>query len=87
MLRNFWHRHRRLKAPCGVGTPSRRPTVFDDFNDLRRTFGSADHVAPFTVYDVGRNDYRLLTVVHYNARRIYVRNVMTHAEYDRWCID
>lgn len=59
--------------------------VFDDFNDLRRTFGTADHVAPYTVFNVGGNNYRLIAVIHYDARRIYIRGVMTHADYNRWC--
>jgi len=35
------------------------------------------------IFDVGGNRYRLAAVVHYNTQRIYVRHVMTHAEYDR----
>jgi mRNA-degrading endonuclease HigB of HigAB toxin-antitoxin module len=25
-----------------------------------------------------------VTAIHYNRRRVYVRHVFTHAEYDRW---
>jgi mRNA interferase HigB len=59
-------------------------TVFDDFNDLRRTFGTADYVAPYTVFNMGGNNYRLIAVIHYGARRIHIRGVMTHADYNRW---
>jgi mRNA interferase HigB len=37
----------------------------------------------FTVFDVGGNQYRIATVIHYDKQRNYVRAVMTHAEYDR----
>jgi len=53
------------------------------FAELRQTFSSADYVDGFTIFDVGGNSYRLVAVIHYNTQRIYVRNVMTHAEYDR----
>jgi mRNA interferase HigB len=55
-----------------------------DFNATRGVFGSADYVAPYTVFDVGGNKYRVITVIHYDRRRVYVRYVFTHSEYDRW---
>jgi mRNA interferase HigB len=37
------------------------------------------------VFDVAGNNYRVVVVVHYRAKRIYVREVMTHSAYDKWC--
>jgi len=54
-----------------------------NFAELRLTFGSADYVDGFTIFDVGGNRYRLVAVIHCNTQRIYIRNVMTHADYDR----
>jgi len=45
----------------------------------------ADYVAPFTVFDVGGNNYRLIAVVRYRDGKIFVRWVMNHREYDNWC--
>ena len=42
-------------------------------------------MAPYTVFDVGGNNYRLVTVVRYRDGKIFVRWVMTHREYDNWC--
>jgi len=50
---------------------------------LRQTFGSADYVEGFTIFDVGGNRYRIAAVIHYDQQRLYIRRVMTHAEYDR----
>ena len=36
-----------------------------------------------TVFDIGGNKYRLIASIHYNRRKVYVRAVLTHAEYDR----
>lgn len=59
---------------------------FSDFVNLRQTFPSADQVGKLTVFNIGGNKVRLITAVHYNRRRIYVRAVLTHSEYDelRW---
>ena len=58
---------------------------FADFADLRQSFGSADYVPPYTVFDVGGNNYRVVVVVRYRDGKMFVRWVMTHREYDNWC--
>ena len=53
------------------------------FPALRQAFGSADYGDGFTIFDVGGNRYRICAVIHYDKQRLYVRDVMTHTEYDR----
>ena len=48
-----------------------------------RVFASADKVEGLTVFDTGGNKFRLITSIHYNRRKVYIRAVLTHAEYDR----
>lgn len=57
--------------------------VFADFNDLRKTFASADYVGGLTVFNIGGNKYRLMASIHYNRRKVYIRAVLTHEQYDR----
>ena len=58
-------------------------TDFSTFVELRRAFPSADQVGRLTVFNIGGNKARIIAAVHYNRRRIYIRHVLTHAEYDR----
>ena len=51
--------------------------------DVRETFGSADQVGKFTVFNIGGNKYRLIAVIHFNRGIVYFRNVLTHAAYDK----
>jgi len=51
---------------------------FQNFNDLRQTFSSADLVGNFTVFNIGGNNYRLITYII-----IFIRAVLTHSEYDK----
>lgn len=56
------------------------------FSDVRETFGSADRVGNFIVFNVGGNKYRIVTRIQFKRDRpawIYVRHVLTHKEYDR----
>ena len=61
---------------------------FENFAELKSVFGSADAVDKFVVFDIGGNKYRLVAHVRYatdtNMGRAYVREVMTHSQYDGW---
>ena len=58
-------------------------TDFESFADLRKTFPQADQVGRLIVFDIGGNKYRLITYIVYARKRIYIRNVLTHHEYDK----
>ncbi len=58
-------------------------TDYSSFSDLRKTFPKADKVRNLTVFNIGGNKVRLITAIHYNTKCIYIRHVLTHAEYDK----
>jgi len=51
--------------------------------DVRKTFSTADAVGKSTVFNIKGNRYRLITEINYVFGRIYIRHVLTHADYDR----
>jgi len=53
-----------------------------NFAELRRIFSHADQVDGLTVFNIGGNKARLIAAVHYNRRKVYIRAVLTHPEYD-----
>jgi mRNA interferase HigB len=56
---------------------------YDSFISLRKTFPGADQVEKLTVFDVGGNKVRLIAAIHYNSKKVYIRHVLTHKEYDK----
>ncbi|MCF7978635.1 MAG: type II toxin-antitoxin system HigB family toxin [Chromatiaceae bacterium] len=82
-LRDFWQIHPESKGLLEDWFKKASKCEAYSFSQLRQTFGSADYVDGVTVFDVGGNRYRLAAVIHYDKQRLYVRHVMTHAEYDR----
>ena len=58
-------------------------TDYKSFNDIRKTFPSADQVGNLTVFNIGGNKARLIAAIHYNTKCVYVRHVLTHAEYGK----
>jgi mRNA interferase HigB len=53
------------------------------FADLRAVFPSADQVGNLTVFNIGGGKARLIAAIHYNRRKVYIRAVLTHDEYDK----
>jgi mRNA interferase HigB len=56
---------------------------FDSFSHLRKTFPNADQVGRLTVFNIGGNKFRLIAFIVYGAKRIYIRHILTHSEYDK----
>jgi mRNA interferase HigB len=82
-IREFWERHPESKPALEEWFCKVSQLVAASFPDLRRTFGSADYVDGYTLFDIGGNKYRIATIIHYDKQRLYVRQVMTHSEYNR----
>ena len=55
---------------------------FANFAELREAFPSADQVGKLTVFNISGNKVRLIAAIHYNRRKVYIRSVLTHAEYN-----
>lgn len=55
---------------------------FDSVEDVRELFPSADKVGKLTVFNIGGNKVRLVAAMHYNRKKVYIRAVLTHKEYD-----
>lgn len=54
-----------------------------DFAEMKSLFPAVDKVAKFHVFDIGGNKIRLIAVVMYGAKRVYIRHILSHSEYDR----
>jgi mRNA interferase HigB len=68
-----------------------RSKVWRNLMDVRQIYPDTDSVRvrsgrQVLVFNVRRNDYRLIAAVHFNRQIIYTLRFMTHAEYskDRW---
>lgn len=60
-----------------------RNTRVRNLSELKRVFNSVDYVNGYTVFDIGGNNYRLITAVHFNTQLCYIREIWTHAEYSK----
>jgi mRNA interferase HigB len=56
--------------------------AWKNFSDLRRTFSTADVYKNCTIFNVKGNRYRLIAWVNYSTQKLFIRRILTHAEYD-----
>ena len=56
---------------------------FAAFSELRKTFTGVDQVGRLVVINIGGNKARLIAYVVYRKKRIYIRHILTHKEYNK----
>lgn len=84
-LRAFWERHADSREALEVWYKLLSKSDFANFAELKAMFGSADFVGPdYVIFDIKGNKYRIITRVSFSYKRVWIKHVFTHAEYDRW---
>ena len=82
-LRAFGERHPDSLAALLAWYRVARAAEWKNFAEVRRIYPHADQVGNKTVFNIRGNTYRLIVAIHYNTGKIFIRDVLTHAEYDR----
>ncbi len=75
--------HRDLSKPLDVWYRAAKKAEWKNLMEVRRVFPTADAVEEFTVFHIKGNAYRLITEINYQTGRIFLRHVLTHAEYSK----
>ncbi|MFH7242139.1 MAG: type II toxin-antitoxin system HigB family toxin [Spirulina sp.] len=82
-LVEFWEKHPNSKISLLLWYKLASTANWQNFVELRQVFSSADQVMNFTIFNIGGNKYRLIALVDYSYQKIFIRHVLTHAEYDK----
>lgn len=83
-LRTFGERYADARGPLDAWYRIVRGREYRTPHELRGDFPRASFLSDRrVVFDIGGNRYRLVVDVRYDLGRVYVRDVLTHAEYDR----
>jgi mRNA interferase HigB len=81
--KRFFQVHKQAEAPLRQWREKVQESKWKNFPDVRKTFSSADWVDGKIVFDIKGNDYRLIAITQFEKGRLYIRQVLTHEEYDR----
>jgi mRNA interferase HigB len=84
-LRTFWLRHPQAAGPLQAWFDLVSRADWHGPSDVKAMFGTTvDFVADNRViFDIAGNKYRLVVHVAYRLRKVLIKFVGTHAQYDR----
>ena len=82
-LVDFWEKHPDAKTSLLLWYKIVTTAKWQNFVEVREVFASADQVKNLTVFNIGGNKYRLIAFIDYKYQKTFIRDVLTHAEYDR----
>jgi mRNA interferase HigB len=84
-LRQFWERRPRAEMPLKNWYQIVDRADWSTPAEVKRTFGAAvDFIGDNRLFfDIGGNKYRLVVHVAYAFKRILIKFIGTHAEYDK----
>ena len=76
-------KHPELAGPLVIWFRLAKRARWKSLDEVRSDFPSADSVGKVTVFNIKGNHYRLIAELNYGAGRVYIRHVLTHADYDK----
>lgn len=83
-IKEFTEKHVEADIPLRDWYFKTKRSEWNNLNDLRKTFNSADYVGNNRyVFNIKGNDYRLIAIVIFASKKVYIRFIGTHKEYDR----
>ncbi len=82
-LKIFWRKYPEAEKALMEWYKTTDKADWANFAEVRDSFRHADVYCDCTVFDIKGNDYRLVTIILYRVKHVYVRAVLTHAEYDK----
>ena len=83
-LQRFWERHPDAAGPLLSWYKNAERADWNTPSDLLATSANVRILrSNRAIFNINGNDYRLVVRIDYQLKRVYVRFVGTHAEYDR----
>ena len=85
-LKEFWLEHPDSESALRGWVVRVNEAKWRNFAEVRADFPAADLVGRLTVFNIGGNDYRLIVRVEFWLQKVFVRQILTHSDYDkeRW---
>lgn len=81
--RKFFQKHSEAETPLKNWRLAVQEADWKNFSEVKQTFNTADWVEGRIVFDIKGNDYRLIAVAYFADDKLWIRNVLTHQEYDK----
>jgi mRNA interferase HigB len=82
-LRDYGEQYADVRDPLDNWYKISSKAVWGNLLETQQVFPSAEAVGNFTVFNIKGNNYRLIVSIDYRQQIIYIKYILTHAEYDK----
>jgi mRNA interferase HigB len=84
ILLEFGIKHADAIEPLNRWYQETKKANWKKFNDVKSTFGSVDAVGNDRyVFNIKGNDYRMVAMIFFDIRTVFIRFIGTHSEYNK----
>lgn len=81
-IQGFVKTHPPAAAPLNDWFFKTEAADWSNFTDVKQTFSTVDAIGNDRyVFNIGGNNYRLVSMIHFRRRTVYIRGIFTHADY------
>ncbi len=83
IIHAFAARHKNATIPLNDWYEKTKAAQWSKFSEVKATFNSADLIGNDRfVFNIGGNNFRIVAMIHFTIRTLYIRGIFTHREYD-----
>ncbi len=83
-IKNYIALHPDSKTALQEWVKTVKQSNWQNFADVKATFNSVDNVGnQHYVFNIKGNNHRLVVVIKFTIKYVYIRFIGTHAEYDK----
>ena len=84
VLTEFAKEHKPAATPLSAWYSMVKTKRYLDSHQLKADFGTADFRRNgIVIFNIGGNKYRLIAHLRYDIGFVYIKHMVTHAEYDK----
>ena len=84
VIRDFYRLHADSETPLNDWYELAKNADWKNFNEMRNTFNSVDAVGNDRyVFNIKGNSYRLVALIIFKVRTVFILFIGTHAAYDK----
>jgi mRNA interferase HigB len=86
VLAEFVKRHQKARKPLNRWMTVVKTDTWTSLADFKKSYNTVDYIREKGLYcfDIGGNNYRLLSVISFRAGFIVIEHIFTHTQYDKW---
>jgi len=82
-IHSFSKKHAAALIPLNEWYDKTKKVQWSSFSRVKLTFNSVDAIGNDRyVFNIGGNNFRIVAMIHFTIRTVYIRAILTHTEYD-----